>query len=226
MSVYLSTHGGKVEGGSTSHSPMPTRMATCMLFTLIAMPAMLFFPAEALRQIALAETDATGADQGEEFLYLGMFLLSKSAVHWIARTCLYVGGFGAIAPKTLLGVVVRDCVPDVISGTCGGLLGLFGNIGCFVGGLGVTYFLSSSSNPSLDHGITHSNWRLFPAIYTMVTIALLVFQVGPAINERFQQLQISPGASPNSDAVDASSSHAKATDGGAQSVTIEKKKDN
>jgi len=75
------------------------------------------------------------------YIYYGLEL-EAYWINLIAKCCLLCGGFAMNGPKTLLGMSIRAATPSVISGTIGGLLGLIGQGGSYIGSRGLSALIS------------------------------------------------------------------------------------
>ena len=138
---------------------------------------MLLLTSTSLQPLVQAHSQAPGLTDPA---HMGVWVLARAAV--------YLSGFTMNAPKTLLGISVRNCCKDIpeIAGTLGGLLGLVGQCGTFVGSYFLslllkshpTYHLASLLPPELLPWVpgplrrllldpVFQSWELFPWIYVL-----------------------------------------------------------
>lgn len=141
------------------------RAATAMLFALVSVPILLYFPSCQLREIA--QYEASGGSSGNRALILTPYWGSLSStevdsagIYNIARLCIFLSGFAMNGPKTLLGMCIRSAVANIkIVGTIGGLLGLVGQCGAYTGSMLLAHLLTGKTSEK------YSVWILIPEYY-------------------------------------------------------------
>ena len=115
------------------------RCLTCLIFTLMCLPAFWWLPSPSI--YLQQPTTSNSLFHGlfipsllpESLFYQSIACISM-IIEWLSgcegklRLCLFLLGCGINGPKTLLSIAVRDAVSKEILGAAGGVFGLVGQV--------------------------------------------------------------------------------------------------